>query len=82
MKEERRKGNKNEAKAFRIYWLFALLGTLAISAYPIYMGFKVIRSMTLYGFVPQANYPKYIIPYTPIAIAVIAMVIIWRLLKG
>lgn len=72
--QEGRKGNKNETKAFRIYWLFALLGTLAISAYPIYMGVKVIHNMTLYGFVPQRNYPKYIIPYTPIAIAVIAAV--------
>lgn len=63
-----------EKKKFRIYWLFALLGTLAISAYPIYMGVKVLRSMAMYGFVPQRNYPKYIIPYTPVAIAVIAAV--------
>lgn len=64
----------NGQKGFRIYWLAVLLGTLAVSAYPIYMGFKVIRSMAMYGFVPQRNYPKYIIPYTPVAIAVIAAV--------
>ncbi len=75
-KEERRNemlGDKEQRK-FRYYWLFALLGTLAVSAYPIYMGLKVLRSMAMYGFVPQRNYPKYIIPYTPVAIAVIVAV--------
>ncbi len=67
-------GNRNAKDKFRRYWLFALLGTLVISVYPVYMGIKVIHSMSLYGFVPQAKYPKYIIPYTPIAIAVIAAV--------
>ena len=86
--QEGRKGNKNETmrttakKTFRIYWVLVLLGTLAVSAYPIYMGFKVIHNMTLYGFVPQRNYPKYIIPYTPIAIAVIVAVGLMPVLFG
>jgi len=62
------------------YWLFVLLGTLAVSGYPIYMGVKVLRNMTRYGFVPQARYPKYIIPYTPIAIAVVVAVCLMPLL--
>ncbi len=60
-----------EQKKFRRYWLLALLGVLAISAYPIYMGFSVIHDMSAHGFVPRARYPKYIIPYTPVAIAVL-----------
>lgn len=86
MKEEKMTERKKDVlrgdrqKTFRMYWLFALLGTLAVSAYPIYMGFKVIQSMTLYGFVPQRNYPKYIIPYTPVAIAVIVAVCLMPLL--
>ena len=86
MKENRNTDNRTEKmsesrqKTFRLYWLFALLGTLAVSAYPIYMGVKVIRSMSLYGFVPQKNYPKYIIPYTPVAIAVIVAVCLMPLL--
>ncbi len=72
--EKRNEMTGGNEKKFRIYWLFALLGTLAVSAYPIYMGVKVLRSMAMYGFVPQRNYPKYIIPYTPVAIAVIAAV--------
>lgn len=71
-KDEMLGGDKQ--RKFCMYWMLTLLGTLAISAYPIYMGFKVIRSMSLYGFVPQRNYPKYIIPYTPVAIAVIVAV--------
>ena len=34
----------------------------------------------MYGFVPQRNYPKYIIPYTPVAIAVIVAVCLMPLL--
>lgn len=80
MKVERKSENKSEIQSpvaqngFYIYWLLAVLGTLAISAYPIYMGVKVLRYMTMYGFVPQKNYPKYIIPYTPVAIAVMVAV--------
>lgn len=80
MNEEKKNENRTEAvsterqQKFRIYWLLALLGTFAVSGYPIYMGIKVLRSMTLYGFVPQAKYPKYVIPYTPVAIAVIVAV--------
>ena len=70
----------SEQRKFRQYWLFALLGTLAVSGYPIYMGVKVLRSMAMYGFVPQRNYPKYIIPYTPVAIAVIVAVCLMPLL--
>lgn len=86
MKEERtgKKGTemtgRNENKAFRFYWLLVLIGTLAVSAYPIYMGLKVIRHMMLYGEVHRAEFPKYIIPYTPIAIAVIAAVLLLPLL--
>ena len=72
--------NGKGQRMFRKYWCFVLLGTLAVSGYPIYMGIKVLRNMALYGFVPQARYPKYIIPYTPIAIAVVVSVCLMPLL--
>ncbi|MBR4881238.1 MAG: hypothetical protein IKU19_04850, partial [Clostridia bacterium] len=53
------------------YWLTALLGTMLVSAYPIYMGVKVIDLMCTVGNVPKENFPKYIIPYTPIVIALL-----------
>ncbi len=58
------------------YWLYTLIATLLVSAYPIYMGISVIHDMIVYGSVPQENFPKYIIPYTPIAIAVLLAVLI------
>lgn len=78
MTEEKIAGNRQ--KTFRKYWLFALLGTLAVSGYPIYMGVKVLCNMALYGHVPEENYPKYIIPYTPVTIAVIVAVCLMPLL--
>ncbi|MDO4747899.1 MAG: hypothetical protein Q4A12_01845 [Eubacteriales bacterium] len=61
---------------FKKYWLFTLISTLLVSVYPIYMGISVIHDMIVYGSVPQENFPKYIIPYTPIAISVLLAVLI------
>lgn len=62
------------------YWLFSLLGMVLVSCYPLYMGFRVIYDMILNGTVYQEDYPKYIIPYTPISLAVIAGAILLPLL--
>ena len=59
---------------FKKYWIFSLLGTLAVSFYPLYMGVRVVSDMLTTGTVLKENYPKYIIPYTPIAVAVIIAV--------
>ena len=56
------------------YWLFTLIGTLAVSAYPLYMAVKVLYAMMTIGAVPKEAFPKYIIPYTPIAVALIVTV--------
>lgn len=53
------------------YWLFALLGVLVASYYPLSMGIRVIADMVMNGTVMKENYPKYIIPYTPVSLAVI-----------
>lgn len=60
-----------ENKTFRNYYLFSLLGVLLASCYPIYMGISVIVDMIRYGTVYAENYPKYIIPYTPIALSLL-----------
>ena len=60
-----------ENKAFRNYYLFSILGVLLASCYPIYMGISVMVDMIRYGTVYAENYPKYIIPYTPIAISLL-----------
>lgn len=63
-----------ENKTFRKYYLFSLLGVLLASCYPNYMGISVIVDMIRYGTVYAENYPKYIIPYTPIALALLVCV--------
>ena len=63
-----------ENKTFRKYYLFSFLGVLLASCYPIYMGISVIVDMIRYGTVYAENYPKYIIPYTPIALALLVCV--------
>lgn len=61
---------------FKKYWLFTVAGTLAVSLYPLYMGFRVICDMIANGTVIAKDYPKYIIPYTPITLAIIIAVLI------
>lgn len=56
---------------FRRYYLLCCIGILVISYYPLSMGARVITEMIAHGTVQKENYPKYIIPYTPISIAII-----------
>lgn len=59
-------------KSFTRFYLFSLATVAIASAYPLYMGIRVITDMHRFGTVYAESYPKYIIPYTPIALAVIA----------
>ena len=67
------------------FWLCSLVAVLAVSFYPLLMGVRVVSDMLRDGTVLKENYPKYIIPYTPIAVAVILGVLLLpvfvRLLK-
>lgn len=56
---------------YRNYYLFSLFTVVLASVYPIYMGIVTYRSYLLKGFIDAAEYPKYIIPYTPMSIAII-----------
>lgn len=69
-----------ENKKFRIYWLLSILGVAILSFYPLWMGVRVIADMINDGTVLKENYPKYIIPYTPIAYAVILGVVVLPLM--
>ena len=83
MQGERKMSMKN--KSFSRYYLFSCIGVLIASYYPLSMGIRVITDMITSGTVMKENYPKYIIPYTPICLAVIAAVllmpVIMKLLK-
>ena len=57
-------------------WLLSLAIAVAVSAYPLYMGMSVIFKMARNGAIPLEEYPKYVIPYTPIAVSVIIGVLL------
>lgn len=61
---------------FKKFYLFSVIGILILSVYPLYMGVKVVVDMVYNGMVLADNYPKYIIPYTPISLAVIIAVLL------
>lgn len=63
-----------KSNSFKRYYLFTCLGVLIASYYPLSMGVRVIHDMIVNGTVLKENYPKYIIPYTPISIAIIISV--------
>lgn len=66
-------------KQFNRYYLFSCIGVLIASYYPLSMGVQVITDMIVNGTVLKENYPKYIIPYTPMCIAVIAGILLMPL---
>lgn len=74
MQGERKLDMKN--KSFNRYYLFSCIGVLIASYYPLSMGVRVITDMIKSGTVMKENYPKYIIPYTPICLAVIVAVLL------
>ena len=57
-------------KHYNRFYLLSCIGVLAASYYPLLMGVRVITDMIADGTVLKENYPKYIIPYTPISLAV------------
>ncbi len=66
-------------KNFIRYYLFSCVSVLLASYYPLSMGVQVITDMITNGTVLKENYPKYIIPYTPICLSVLIGVFIMPL---
>lgn len=67
-------------KTFRWFYVLSLLGVLAASYWPLWRGAQVIADMVRHGTVMGEDYPKYIIPYLPISLAIIvgvAMMPLW-----
>lgn len=59
------------SKKYKLYYLFSVIGILLVSVYPLMMGIRIISDMIKDGNVLKENYPKYVIPYTPICFALI-----------
>ena len=62
-------------------YLLSVAIALAASAYPLYLGACVLIRMVKYGAIPLEEYPKYIIPYTPIALSVLCGVLLIPLMR-
>ena len=61
---------------FKKFYLLSVIGVITASFYPLLMGVKVVTDKVRNGTVLAENYPKYIIPYTPISLAVIIAVLL------
>ncbi|HWQ41762.1 MAG TPA: hypothetical protein VN456_06955 [Desulfosporosinus sp.] len=59
---------------YKNFYLLSLLTVVLASVYPLYMGVITLGSYWQNGSIDVADYQKYIIPYTPISIALIASV--------
>ena len=59
----------------KVYFI-SLAVIFILSAYPLYMGVALLKDYISLGAVSAENYPNYIIPYTPICIAVLASTIL------
>lgn len=68
-------------KAYCKYYIFSCAGILALCFYPLLMGFRTVLEMLENGAVPVEKYPKYVIPYTPIALALIFCVLLMPLFQ-
>ncbi|KJS80074.1 MAG: hypothetical protein JM58_19090 [Peptococcaceae bacterium BICA1-8] len=70
---------------YKCFYLLSLLTIVLASVYPIYMGVVTLGNYLQNGSIDVADYQKYIIPYTPICIALIAstalMPVIFKLFK-
>lgn len=66
----------------RTYWALVLTIVLLLSAYPLYMLLRVLEEWSVFGIVTQDNYPKYLIPYGPIALAVLSGTVLLALTGG
>lgn len=66
--------------SYKKFYLLSLPAVILASIYPIYMGVVTMSSYLQNGFINVADYQKYIIPYTPICIALIASVALMPLI--
>lgn len=67
-------------KTFRRFYILSLFCILIASVYPLYMGIRVVSDMLRFGTVYAESYPKYVIPYTPISIAMVVGIALMPLL--
>ena len=63
------------------YYFWSFIVILLLSIYPLIMGVQVLAAYIGNGYVNDIDYPKYVIPYTPISIALIITVAVHPLVN-
>lgn len=63
-----------------VFYFVSLLAVLAASAYPLYMGVKILVGYFTDGAVQAADYPKYVIPYAPVCFGILLVTLLFPLL--
>lgn len=58
-------------RKYILFYLISLFFILAVSAYPLYMGVKTMLYYMSEGAIKAEDYPKYVIPYAPMCVAII-----------
>ena len=58
------------------YYFLSAVTVLLLSFYPLMMGIQVLSAYIREGHVNAADYPKYVIPYTPVSLALIISVVL------
>jgi hypothetical protein len=61
------------AKNVRRYYLLALGALLALSAYPLVMGLKIVALQLLQGGIRTEDYARWVIPYTAVSLSLLAV---------
>ena len=56
---------------YKNFYFISMLAVALASVYPVYMGIVTLISHSKNGFINVSDYQKYIIPYTPVCIALI-----------
>lgn len=69
--KKKRMVNTVKNRKYQKFYLLSAAGVAAAAAYPVAMGVRVTVEMLRNGAVLMENYPKYVIPYAPIAIALL-----------
>jgi hypothetical protein len=63
-------------KRFCIFYLLSVVGVALLTTYPMATGIRVLTEMVRSGAIPVENYPKYVIPYAPISLALLLGVLL------
>lgn len=68
-------------KSVRKYYLISLAVLLALSAYPLVMGLKIVFLQLQNGGVRPEDYARYVIPYTAVCLSIVAAAALYPLLS-